>query len=375
MGENVNVKRLLAKTLILFALLAFGLIPLIKDNLGKASLYNLIIPGRYRFPYGENPDQSFNISLFNLEANFASHVVSDQPESSNEFRVFLIGDSSVWGTLLKPEETLAGQLNSLEMHIPDGTPIRFYNLGYPTLSLAKDLLLLEESLEYKPDLIIWFLTLESFPDDKQLTSPLVSHNYKKFSLLISNYDIDLNPDDEVFSETTYWNQTLIGQRRNLADIFRLQFYGVMWGITGIDQHYPEDYETAKRNFEEDTTFHDWDKGEIVPDDLAYHLLNSGQKIAGKTPILLVNEPILISSGTNSDLRYNYYYPIWAYEQYRQNMQELSKDNGWYYQDFWNLIAEEEFTNTAIHLTPKGVGILSEKLSEMIMEHIRNQPLH
>ncbi len=149
----------------------------------------------------------------------------------------------------------------------------------------------------------------------------------------------------------------------------------MWGITGIDQHYPEDYETAKRNFEEDTTFHDWDKGEIVPDDLAYHLLNSGQKIAGKTPILLVNEPILISSGTNSDLRYNYYYPIWAYEQYRQNMQELSKDNGWYYQDFWNLIAEEEFTNTAIHLTPKGVGILSEKLSEMIMEHIRNQPLH
>ena len=38
MGENVNVKRLLAKTLILFALLAFGLIPLIKDNLGKASL-------------------------------------------------------------------------------------------------------------------------------------------------------------------------------------------------------------------------------------------------------------------------------------------------------------------------------------------------
>jgi len=375
MEENVNIKRLLAKTLILLALLAFGLIPLIKDDLGKVSLYNLFVPGRYRFPYGENPDQSFNMSLFNLEANFASHVVSDQRNSSNEFRVFLIGDSSVWGTLLKPEETLAGQLNSLGMHIPDGTPIRFFNLGYPTLSLAKDLLFLEESLEFQPDLIIWLLTLESFPDDKQLTSPIVSHNYHKFSSLINHYDIDLNSDDEVFSETTYWDQTLIGQQRNLADIFRLQFYGVMWGITGIDQHYPEDYEAAKRNFEEDTTFHDWDKGDIISDDLAYHLLNSGYKIAGKTPILLVNEPILISSGMNSDLRYNYYYPIWAYDQYRQNMQELSKENGWYYQDLWNLIAEEEFTNTAIHFTPKGVGILSERISEMIMEQIGKQPLN
>jgi len=375
MEENVNIKRLLAKTLILLALLTFGLIPLIKDDLGKVSLYNLFVPGRYRFPYGENPDQSFNMSLFNLEANFASHEVSDQRNSSNEFRVFLIGDSSVWGTLLKPEETLAGQLNNLGMHMPDGTPIRFFNLGYPTLSLAKDLLFLEESLEFQPDLIIWLLTLESFPDDKQLTSPIVSHNYHKFSSLINHYDIDLNSDDEVFSETTYWDQTLIGQQRNLADIFRLQFYGVMWGITGIDQHYPQDYEAAKRNFEEDTTFHDWDKGDIISDDLAYHLLNSGYKIAGKTPILLVNEPILISSGMNSDLRYNYYYPIWAYDQYRQNMQELSKENGWYYQDLWNLIAEEEFTNTAIHFTPKGVGILSERISEMIMEQIGKQPLN
>jgi len=375
MEENVNIKRLLAKTLILLALLTFGLIPLIKDDLGKVSLYNLFVPGRYRFPYGENPDQSFNMSLFNLEANFASHEVSDQRNSSNEFRVFLIGDSSVWGTLLKPEETLAGQLNNLGMHMPDGTPIRFFNLGYPTLSLAKDLLFLEESLEFQPDLIIWLLTLESFPDDKQLTSPIVSHNYHKFSSLINHYDIDLNSDDEIFSETTYLDQTLIGQQRNLADIFRLQFYGVMWGITGIDQHYPQDYEAAKRNFEEDTTFHDWDKGDIISDDLAYHLLNSGYKIAGKTPILLVNEPILISSGMNSDLRYNYYYPIWAYDQYRQNMQELSKENGWYYQDLWNLIAEEEFTNTAIHFTPKGVGILSERISEMIMEQIGKQPLN
>jgi hypothetical protein len=239
------------------------------------------------------------------------------------------------------------------------------------MSLAKDLLFLDEALEYQPDLIVWLLTLESFPNDKQLISPIVSHNHKKVSSLINEYDLDLNPNDEVFFETTYWDQTLIGQRRNLADIFRLQLYGVMWGITEIDQHYPEDYEDAKRNFEEDNTFHNWEKGEMVANDLAYHLINSGQEIVGETPMILVNEPILISGGENSDLRYNFYYPIWAYDQYRQTMKELSKENDWHYLDLWNLIAEEEFTNTAIHITPKGIGIMSKKLSGTILELIRH----
>jgi len=366
---KINVPRLLAKTLILLILIIFGISPIITDHLGQVSIYNWIVPGRMRFPYSDNPGQSYSLSLFDIEANFSSHVVSGKPLSSGEFRVFVIGDSSTWGTLLRPENTLVGQLNQLGLHTPEGFPVQFYNLGYPTLSLTKDLFLLENSIDYQPDMIIWLFTLESFPNDKQLRSPLVANNHNKVSSMIEEYDMDLNREDDTFVKSSFWDQTLIGERRNLADIIRLQLYGVMWAITGIDQDYPTDFEQAKRDFEEDTSFHDWEEGEMTDADLAYHILHSGHMISGDTPILLVNEPILIGDGMNSDLRYNFYYPIWAYDQYRQTIKTLSNQNNWIYIDLWDLVPEKEFTNTAIHTTPEGVGMIANKLSSPILDNI------
>lgn len=371
MEENVVLWRLVTKAFLLFVVFSFLFVPLVEDHVGKLSLYNLVLPGRERFPYGENPDLSYNLSLFSLDAMYASHVVSGQEQSPGEFRVFVIGDSSVWGTLLEPQETLAGQLNQLDLHTPQGNPIRAYNLGYPTLSLTKDLLFLERAMQYQPDLIIWVVTLESFPQDKQLTSPIVAHNPEEIREMIRKYDIDLNPNGGGFVEETFWDQTLIGQRRDLADIYRLQLYGVMWGITGIDQHYPQDYERASRDLEADSTFHDWQKGEMDADDLAYDLLSSGQDIAGKTPVLFVNEPILVSRGENSDVRYNHYYPLWAYDQYRQSMKELTSKNDWDYLDLWDLVPESEFTNTAIHLTPRGVNEMAQMVSRKVLDRLQN----
>ena len=370
MLENINIVRLITKTVILLFLIIFVLFPLINFEIGKVTLYNLIVPGRPRFPYSDNPSQSYNMSLFDIEANFSSHIVSDLPPLSDEFRVFVIGDSSIWGTMLKPEDTLAGQLNQLELQTPTGDPVNFYNLGYPTLSLTKDLFFLANALEYQPDMIIWLFTLESFPDDKQLSSPIVANNFTKVSSLIKEYNLDLNLESDSFFMPSYWDQTLIGQRRNLADIIRLQLYGVMWAFTGIDQDYPAEYEHAKREFDEDTSFHEWEEGEMTRADLAYQLLLSGPSIAGKTPILFVNEPILIGNGMNSNLRYNFYYPIWAYDQYRQTLLSISNKNSWNYIDLWNLVPEKEFTNTAIHTTPEGVGMIAQSLSEPILDIIQ-----
>ena len=78
---------------------------------GKLSLYNFIFPGRERFPFGETRE-SYNLSFFDLDAMFASHVLAGTEKTPDEYRVLLIGDLSVWGTLLAPEQTLAGQLNA-----------------------------------------------------------------------------------------------------------------------------------------------------------------------------------------------------------------------------------------------------------------------
>ena len=155
--------------------------------LGKLSLYNCIFPGRERFPFGET-SAAYNLSLFDLDAMFASHVLARDREVAEEYRVLLIGDLSVWGTLLTPEQTLAGQLNSSAVSAC-GKTVRAYNLGYPYISLMQDLMILDQALEYQPDMVIWLTTLESFPRDKQLTSPIVANNAERVRDLISKLRI------------------------------------------------------------------------------------------------------------------------------------------------------------------------------------------
>lgn len=369
MRTQINLLRLSVKTLLLVLLISLVLLPAVGTSVGRLSLYNWLLPGRERLPFSDTPQKAYNLSLFNLEAMFASHKVSGRKEPADEFRVFLLGDSSTWGTLLTPGDTLAGQLNQLDLSGPNGKPLHFYNLGYPTLSLSKDLLLLEEALAYEPDLIIWLFTLESFPMDKQLTSPLVENNIRAIDSIFDQYDLDLVSYGVDDLDLSYWDSTLFGQRRNLADIFRLQLYGIMWGVTGIDQYYPEEYNKAARDLSEDTTFHGWQEGEMTTDQLALEILIAGKEAAGQVPMIFVNEPILISQGTNSDLRYNFYYSRWAYDEYREVMNRFSEEQDLVYLDYWNTIPAEEFTNTAIHLTPLGVRLFAADLATQIQNYL------
>ena len=51
----------------------------------------------------------------------------------------------------------------------------------------------------------------------------------------------------------------------------------------------------------------------------------------------VNEPILISNGLNSDIRYNFFYPRWAYDEYRLQLTEHAAGRNWRYLDLWDLV--------------------------------------
>ena len=71
------IGRILLKAALLFLLinLIFALFNPI-PALGKVSAYNRLFPGRARLPYGENPERSYNLSLFDLDAMFASHELA-----------------------------------------------------------------------------------------------------------------------------------------------------------------------------------------------------------------------------------------------------------------------------------------------------------
>ena len=338
------------------------------SKLGRVSAYNHLFPGRLRLPYADHPERAYNLSLFNLEAMFASHAVSAGQKPDDEFRVLLIGDSSTWGYLLPADQTLSAQLNATGYKLPDGRTLRSYNLGYPVMSLTKDLLILSYAVQYQPDLVIWLVTLESFPYDKQLFPPLVQNNASQVRDLIRTYDLKLDSDDPVLADPSFLQRTLVGQRRALADLLRLQLYGVLWAATGIDQDIPEDIPERMEDLPDDTSFHDL-KAPLQHEDLAFDMLRAGRDLTGGTPMLVINEPMFISQGANSQVRYNFFYPRWAYDDYRDLLASESARQGWHYRDLWDAVPATEFTNTAIHMTPKGTALFARLVLEAISDII------
>ena len=354
--------RILTKALLFVVLFSTAFSLLMNVPVGRISLYNHLYPGRERFPFGENPAASYNLSIYNLDAMVASHEISAAGKAPDEYRVFVVGDSSTWGFLQQPQDTLAGLLDSRGLLL-DGNKVRVYNLGYPSLSVLKDLLIIERVRQYQPDLIIWLVTLESLPMDNQLDTPLVANNPLAVNRLIDRYQL------AGFSkQPVNWKEaTLFARRREMADIIRLQIYGAMWAATGIDQDYPEEYTPALRDFDVDESFYNFTPYDLDEDRLALDVIDQTIQVNDDIDFLVVNEPILIAQGENSDVRYNYYYPRWAYDQYHVLMQDNMDKTGINYYDLWDIVPQEYFTNSAIHLDKSGEEILAERIASIIIE--------
>ena len=204
-GRIIRIVVKAAILILLINVIFAALIP--QESLGRLTLYNSVFPGRQRLPYGENAQDSYNLSLFNIPAMLASHVVS-QPKAEDEFRVLIIGDSGAWGWLLENEDSLASNINQAADLTGDGRQIVAYNLGYPIMSLTKDLMILDAAMSYEPDLIIWPVTLESFPREKQLFSPIVQNNPQHIRPLIDRYDLQRDPQDPRFVDFSFLEQTM-----------------------------------------------------------------------------------------------------------------------------------------------------------------------
>lgn len=361
-----HASRIILKAAVLFIILnaLFAVLrPL--PFLGSLSLYNSVFPGRERLPYGENPAESYNLSLNNLPAMFASHTIS-QPKAEDEFRVILIGDSGTWGWFLENEDTLAGQLNGMGLVEENGRRLKVYNLGYPIMSLSKDVLLLKEAMTYDPDLILWPVTLESFVPERQLAHPLLQNNPEQMRHLITDYDLNINPNDPRFVETNFLASTIVGQRRSLADLLRLQQLGMAWAATGVDQAIPAEIPLRTSDFDTDISWQGFaEPTELTSDDLAFDAITAGTAVAGDVPVLLINEPIYISDGENSDLHYNAWYPRWAYDQYRSLLSAQAAQHNWHFLDLWDAIPPAEFTDSPVHLTPAGTRLFAEKIRDSL----------
>ncbi len=361
------IVRVVLKALVIFAVT--NLIFAISDPLpviGRISIYNWLVPGRDRLPYWES-NESYNLGMNSLEAMFSSHKIS-QPKRSDEYRVVVIGDSSAWGILLDNGDTLTGNLNKAQIKIGDKTLIA-YNIGHPVMSVTKDLMLLEYALHYSPDLIVWPVTLEALPYPKQLEAPIAQNNASRIRSLISRFDLKLDANDSRFVDPDFWSQTIVGQRRALADWWRLQLYGIAWAATGIDQVNGA-FTPRSNDLEADVTWQGFtEELGIQASDIALDVLNAGHKLADRIPVMMINQPIFIADGLNSNVRYNFWYPKWAYDRYRELLAQTAQRDNWNYVDLWDSIASSEFTDSPVHLTPNGSQQLSRLVGKAISDYL------
>ncbi len=357
MKSGLRPVRILVKAACLFVLINI-LYTFIAPQVSKISAYNAIFPGRTRLPFGVKGDP-YSVTVDDVDIMFASHLIS-APKQSNEYRVVLLGDSSVWGEGLSAQDVISEQWNKLNIQCGNKI-IRTYDLGYPHPSLMKDLVILDKAMEYKPDLVIWFVTLNTLMS--QRTNPFVDANQERVAKLLKTYDISFNEGDTfIQTEPSFYEKTLIGQRSSLARQIKLQTLGLIWTASGQDSNILSPDKLPDLNVENDLNFHGMDPSKDFTRKLWFDAIRAGNDIAQTVPVLIVNEPIFISSGVNSSVRYNSLYPRWAYDQYRNIIATQAQNAGWNYLDVWNGAPPQYFSDATLHLTASGEQILIQQIN-------------
>lgn len=371
----VNALRVLVKAAVIFVLLNV-LFAWLNPPVGKATLYNWLWPGRVRFPYSDAPQYyslDYNVPIIqDLDALFDSHIISAAPKAADEYRVYLLGDSATWGVHVSPEDMLAAQINSLALTSCDGRRVVAYDLGYPWPSLLRDLLMLDRAMPYKPDMVLWLTTLHAFEMKRADREFLVPHADRMLEIA-AEYSLELPRAYTVPPPPTFWERTIVGQRARLKKLIMNQAYGMMWAATGFDNSFAVsvDHLPLSQDVAADETYFDYRSPDDAPAlvrSLLYDTVRVGREMAGGAPTLVVNEPIYIVSGQNSEVRYNRIYTRWAYDAYRQAVSDWMKARGYPYFDFWDALPASEFANDMTHRDPKGEADLANLLAPIIGQY-------
>lgn len=340
---------------------------------GKFSAYNHILPGRLRFPYAQEPSFYFvgyNAPIYeDFDAMFGAHVISSR-KPENEFRLILLGDSSTWGISVQAEKTLAEQINRFQLKTCDGRNVRAYNLGYPMPFLMRDALILDKAMEYKPDMVLWLVTLYTLEPKKAETYFILPHA-ERYQRLLNTYDLESSKLAEPLKERGFWEQTIVGERRRLKKIALTQMLGMLWSATHIDNHaglqpVPS---TPAVDVDSQLGYEGWkpeESSELFA-SLSFDVLSAGFKIAGDVPVVLVNEPIFIAEGKNHSIRYNVFYPRWAYDAYRQWMVAWTEKEGQVLLDYWNVLPPAGFSDQNFHRNSLG----EKQLATLLAPEIKN----
>jgi hypothetical protein len=356
MKSEISPLRVVVKALILFVGINC-LYAWVNPSLGNVSAYNTLLPGRTRLPFGVagNP---YSVMVNDLDVMFASHVIST-PKQPGEYRVIVIGDSSVWGESILAENSISEQWNRLGVACGD-RKLQFYNLGYPHPSVIKDLLILDKAMEYEPDMVVWFVTGNTLIPRR--FNPLLAANRDRATGILKAHGVTPSEEDELALQApSLYSKTVVAERSGLARAIKLQVLGLLWKVTGKNDGVSEEIDWLSPDVEASDIYRGWGPKVNIKKKIMFDALRAGHEIANPIPVLVVNEPIYIATGQNSDIRYNYIYPRWAYDQYRAALAVEAQNAGWNYLDMWDAVPTSSFADTGLHPSAAGERLLIERI--------------
>lgn len=312
------------------------------------------------------------VMISDLDLLFRSHVISYRPKAEDEYRVILLGDSAAWGSYLRPEQTMEALINDMRLVTCTGKRVAFYNLGYPFLSATKDLILLSEAMKYEPDMIIWSFSLIGFTAERQ-TIDFVAENPARVKYLAETYGLEPEIKIPRSSGQSFWERTLVGRRRALSLVVKLNLSELMLRALETDEPRATDDNARPCRSGRSDSLEFW--GFKPPARLQqyanFESLQIARQMTDGVELIYLNEPMC--SYANPDVRYNHHYPRWAYDQYRDALAAKAAEQEWTYLDWWNILPLSKFSNSIFHRTPEGEQKLALKLAKEILAHSCRNP--
>jgi hypothetical protein len=360
MLQPVNPWRVLLKGILLFFAAEF-LFYAVHPDLSRLNVYNSPAMKRQRFPVDTHPPADAALDAGDLGAMFASHIVSE-PKAPNEYRVFILGDSAVWGAELSVNQTLTAQLNQLKLTC-ENKNVQFYNLSYPSPSTTKDLMILDQAMRYQPDSMIWALTLSTVIPQARANHEVIKMNPDELYQLDAHFHF--LPKN--YPSETLWNGFLSRQIA-LFHILRYQLFAPVTMAIGVDQIFPDHPEVAPHTLTRILSFYGMSPPNIGTKQLLLDDISFGYQLANGVPLLVINEPMVIERNVpNSNVQYNAYFPRWVYDQYRQQLGNDAVQNNWNYLDLWNIFPPNYFSNTPLHLNPQAEAELAKIIAPYVVQ--------
>jgi len=310
-----------------------------------------------------------------LDALLDAHEIA-QPKAPDEYRVIFLGDSATFCLYCRSTEAIPQLFTELGATI-DGKRVRAYNLAYPGSDWLKDILILKHALKYQPDAIVWLVTAKGSGDQPLPQEPdahlITRLNADELPSLARQYNLD-SWETRRYADADAWYQRSIwihgGRYRDwLVLIARSIGNALIYPGKDLTQEYllpgePVATKPIQAVAEINSSLPGYDR---FP-NRQWDLLLAGQRMAQEAgiPLLIVNEPIYVGSGLNSEVNYNSFYERDLFDRFRAVMTDFTQQHNMTYLDLWNRLPPENFSNTSLHYNLEG----NRRVAEEVMKALR-----